>query len=83
MADEPELSKDAVIEDIAVALVELKSVAQPHELAALRELELDARDADTADQLDQIARQVKNLRQFCESRTRSTAAFPAIGRPRW
>jgi hypothetical protein len=61
-------------ETIEVAVVELKGVALPHEIAHLRELAADAADAETEEQLAQIARQVESLRTFCQSRAKSSAA---------
>lgn len=66
-----------VLELIEVAIIELKGVAQPHEVAQLRELGLDAQDADSPDSLANIVQQVKSLRAFCEKRAKSGAAFPA------
>jgi hypothetical protein len=72
--------RNSIVEDIQVAIVELRSIAQPHEITQLRELEFDAQDAKTNEQLQQIAEQVKNLREFCEKRSKSTATFPALTR---
>jgi hypothetical protein len=69
-----------VLESIAVMLVELRESAQPHELSALRELELDAQESDSEEQLRRIALQAENLRAFCEKRTRSTQGFSAVNR---
>jgi hypothetical protein len=63
-----------ITETIQVAVVELKSVALPHEIAHLHELAADAADAETEEQLAQIASQVESLRTFCQSRARSSAA---------
>jgi hypothetical protein len=60
--------RDEVIELIEVALVELKGIAQPRDLAQLRELLLDAKDADDSEQLMRILEQAKGLRKFCEGR---------------
>ena len=43
-----------ITETIQVAVVELKSVALPHEIAHLHELAADAADAETEEQLAQI-----------------------------
>ena len=56
-------------------VVELRGLAQPHEIAHLRELALDATEAETPEQLDQIARQVESLRAFCMNRAKSSAAL--------
>jgi hypothetical protein len=64
-----------VIELIDVAIVELKDVAQPHETASLHELRIDAQDAIDEVSLRQILRQVKSLREFCETRKRSDLGF--------
>jgi hypothetical protein len=70
-------------ETIEVAVVELKSVALPHEIAHLRELAVDAAEAETEEQLRQIAQQVESLRTFCQNRARSSAAnafdLPSVG----
>lgn len=67
-----------VLELIEVAIIELKGVAQPHEVAQLRELGLDAVDAESPASLASIIQQVKSLREFCEKRAKSGGAFPAI-----
>jgi hypothetical protein len=67
-----------ILEMIEVAIVELKGVAQPHEIAHFRELALDAKEADTPDALATIYQQVKSLRTFCENRAKSGAAYPAM-----
>jgi hypothetical protein len=72
------IDRAEVLELIEVALIELKGVAQPHEIAHFRELGLDAEDAETPDALATIVQQVKSLREFCEKRAKSGAAFPAI-----
>ncbi len=70
--------RDRIVEDIEVAIVELRAVAQPHELASLRELRLDARDAETQEQLQKIDQQVKSLLAFCRSRSMTNQAIPAV-----
>jgi hypothetical protein len=77
--------RDEVVEFIEVAIVELRNFAQPRDIAELRELEMDARDATTNDQLGEILRQAQNLRAFCEQRKRSSgdvigAIRPPMGR---
>ena len=67
-----------VVEEIEIALVELRSIAQPHEIASLNELLFDAQDATSADQLEPIIEQVKSLRAFCENRHRSDANFKQV-----
>ena len=44
--------KDEVVEFIEVAIVELRGVAQPRDVAELRELAMDAKDAESAEQLE-------------------------------
>ena len=66
-----------ILELIEVAIIELKGVAQPHEITQFRELALDAKDADTPEALATIFQQVNSLRAFCESRAKSGAAYPA------
>ena len=61
---------------IAVAIVDLRDVAQPRDLAQLRELELDAFETDSPDQLRRIAEQAENLRRFCLSRKKSAESVP-------
>jgi hypothetical protein len=70
--------RSQVIELIEISLVELRGIAQPHEVASLNELLLDAREAETSEQALQIEAQVKSLRDFCEKRARSAAAFHAV-----
>jgi hypothetical protein len=60
--------RDAVIETIEIALVELRPIAQPRDMAELNELLLDAKDAATDESLSRIATQVASLRKFCEGR---------------
>lgn len=67
-----------VLEIIEVAIIELKGIAQPHEITHFRELALDAEDADSPEALAHIVQQVKSLREFCEKRAKSGAAFPAM-----
>ena len=68
--------RQEVLELIAVAIVELRDLAQPRDISQLRELELDAIDADSDDQLRGIAAQVENLRGFCMSRKKSSETVP-------
>jgi hypothetical protein len=68
-------TREEITETIEITVVELRGVAQPHEVAHLRELALDATEADTEDQLRQIARQVESLRAFCMGRAKSAAAL--------
>jgi hypothetical protein len=63
--------RDAVVDTIEIALVELRQVAQPRDLAQLSELLLDAKDAEDDEQLERIHAQAKSLRKFCESRRAS------------
>jgi hypothetical protein len=64
-----------IIETVEVLVVELRGTAQPHEIAQFRELALDAAEAETPEQLAQIAAQVEGLRLFCLNRARSSAAL--------
>jgi hypothetical protein len=79
-----EIIRAEVSETIEVAVVELKGVALPHEIAHLRELAVDAAEAETEEQLRQIVKQVESLRTFCQNRARSSAAnsfdLPNVGR---
>ena len=80
-------STPAEINEIVETLVvELRGTAQPHEIAQLRELALDAAEAETPEQLAQIAAQVESLRVFCLNRAKSSAALslalPALKRKR-
>lgn len=70
-----------VVEEIEIALVELRSLAQPHEIASLNELLFDAQDATAPEQLEPIIEQVKSLREFCENRHRSDANFKKVVPP--
>ena len=71
--------RDTVVETIEIALVELKNIAQPRDLAELHELLLDTKDAADDDQLRRIAAQVESLRSFCEGRHDSGAGGLATG----
>ena len=79
MAMEDERAR--VIEMIEIALVELRSIAQPHEIASMNELLFDAQDATEEEQLVAIAGQVNGLRAFCEGRHRSDANFKQVRPP--
>ena len=63
-----------ISETVEALVVELRGIAQPHEIAHLRELALDARDAETQEQLIQISKQVESLKTFCMNRAKSSAA---------
>jgi hypothetical protein len=65
--------RESVVEMIEVALVELKGIAQPPDMAQLSELLLDAKETDDEELLGRIAAQVKSLRSFCEGRHDSDA----------
>ncbi len=67
------MTKEDVEELIEVTIIELRGIAQPREVSELRELALDAREADAEDQLRAIARQVERLREFCEARKQSSS----------
>jgi hypothetical protein len=69
-----DVTRAEILESIEVAVVELKRLALPHEIAQLRELAVDAADAQTIEQLEQIAKQVESLQTFCLSRAKSSAA---------
>lgn len=68
-----ETLRSEVLEFIAVALAELRGIAQPRELAELRELEMDAEDVDDLEHLRAVYAHAKNLRLFCERRKMSAA----------
>jgi hypothetical protein len=68
--------REEVLEYIEIAKVELKGMAQPRDIAELNELALDVKDAESEEQLQAIYAQAKNLREFCERRSRSTGAMP-------
>lgn len=63
-----ETLRHEVLEFIAVARAELRGLAQPREHAELRELEVDAEDVQSEEQLRAIYDHAKNLRRFCEGR---------------
>ena len=69
--------RDSVVDMIEVALVELRQVAQPRDLAQLSELLLDAKETEDDEQLERIQAQATSLRRFCESRRASGAGMPA------
>ena len=75
-----------ITEVVETLVVELRGTAQPHEIAQLRELALDAQDAESPEQLAQIAAQVESLRVFCMNRAKSSAALalalPSLNRRR-
>ena len=68
--------RDSVVDEIEIALVELRGVAQPRDLAQLQELLLDAKEAEDAEQLQRIDTQARSLRAFCEGRRNSGATVP-------
>ena len=70
-----ESTSQEINEIVETLVVELRGTAQPHEIAQLRELALDAADAETPEQLAQIAAQVESLRVFCLNRAKSSAAL--------
>ncbi len=70
----PPMKREELSEEIEIALVELKEIAQPHELSTLREMALDAREAEES-QLPAIYEQLRSLRKFCESRKKSDANY--------
>jgi hypothetical protein len=65
--------RDDVIESIEIAMADLRPIGQPRDLSQLAELLLDAKDAETDEQLHGIASQVASLRAFCEGRKQSGA----------
>ncbi len=69
--------RDSVVDMIEIALVELRAVAQPRDIAQLSELLLDAKDAEDDEQLQRIQAQAKSLIAFCESRRASGAGTSA------
>jgi hypothetical protein len=70
--------REEVLDYIEVAKVELKGMAQPRDIAELNELALDVKDAEAEEQLQAIYAQAKNLREFCERRSKSTGNMPRI-----
>jgi hypothetical protein len=70
-----ELTSSDIHETVETLVAELRGIAQPHEIVQLRELALDAADAETPEQLAQIAVQVEGLRVFCLNRAKSSAAL--------
>ena len=70
-----ESTPQEITETVETLVIELKGTAQPHEIAHLHELAHDAADAETEEQLAQIAAQVESLRVFCENRAQSSAAL--------
>ncbi len=70
--------RDEVVEFIEVAIVELRGVALPRDIAELRELEMDAKEAETPEQLDRIHAQATNLRTFCEQRKKSSGDVRSV-----
>ena len=76
------MGRTDVVESIEIALVELRGVAQPHEVASLHELSLDAAEAESDEQLARIAAQVESLREFCERRNLSTPGTRLSDLPR-
>jgi hypothetical protein len=69
--------RDSVVESIEIALVELRRLAAPHEMAELSELRLDARDAESEAQLRAIEAHLEVLRAFCERRFESCGSMVA------
>jgi hypothetical protein len=72
-----EALREEVIEAIEIARAELRPIAQPHEIAQLGELLLDAREATDEDQLRKISDQLRSLREFSESRHKSEGMLKA------
>jgi hypothetical protein len=70
-----------VVEFIEIAVVELRGIAQPRDLAELRTLALEAEEAENDQQLDAILEQAENLRRFCESRKASALRTPMQSYP--
>jgi hypothetical protein len=70
-----EATREEINETVESLVADLRGIAQPHEIAQLRELALDAADAETQEQLEKIAAQVESLRVFCLNRARSSAAL--------
>jgi hypothetical protein len=73
---------EEITEGIEAVMLELREVAQPHEIAQLYDLVNDAAQAQTPEQLRQIATQVKSLRAFCLSRTKSSGSYATPPRNR-
>jgi hypothetical protein len=70
--------REDIIEEIECALVDLRPIAQPRDMAELNELLLDARDTEDPEQLERIAAQLEGLRRFCEARRRSSMRSPTV-----
>ncbi len=68
-------SRDDLLLRLEIALVDWKGHAQPHELAELSELLLDAKDADDQAELDRIDEQFCGLERFVASRKSSSSSF--------
>jgi hypothetical protein len=69
-----EHARREISETVEILVVELRGIAQPHEIAQLRELALDAADAEAPEQLAKIATQIESLKAFCLNRAMSGAA---------
>lgn len=72
------ITRIELLEMIEITIAELKSMAQPHEIATFRELGYDADEAETPEQLKAIEEQVQSLRSFCERRARSAISMPSV-----
>lgn len=72
------ITRVELVELIEVTIAELKTMAQPHEIATFRELGYDAEEAETPEQLEAIEEQVQSLRSFCERRARSAISMPSV-----
>ena len=68
------MTRDELRLEINVALVELKDVAQPYELATFREMLVEIDDVEDA-QLEAFGEEVRNLKSFCERRKNSDANY--------
>ena len=75
----PELRTE-VVDTIEVAIVELRAIAQPRDIAELRELVMDANDAESQEQLEGILAHANNLIAFCEGRRLSGVVTPRVFR---
>ena len=70
--------QDKLIATIESTIRALREIAQPYEIARLRELASDVRLVETQDQLEAIDDEVASLRRFCEQRLKSSSRNPAV-----
>ena len=72
----PEQQK--LVASIESTIRALHDIAQPYEIARLRELVADVRIVENGEQLEAIEEEVSRLRRFCEQRLKSSARNPAV-----